>query len=207
LQAAWSKYRFLITFALNNIKRMKMKTLKIASIAFLAAGLVSCSGELKWKTDKNTGFYEIDVPERMQMTNELHAEASTQYEYVELVDGVTKENYVIVLMETKESIDQLGLDFEFDALTYSELSIQALEGGLSSSEVLTKEPKIESVNGIDCVKIDMEGNANGIDVFYKVAIFEGEKAFYQVVTWTLLEQKEEFMPIMDKMVASFKETK
>jgi hypothetical protein len=186
---------------------MKMKTLKIASLAFLVAGLASCSGELKWKTDKNTGFYEIDVPERMTMTNELHAEASTQYEYVEQVGDVVKENYVIVLMETKESIDQLDLDIEFDALTYSELSIQALEGGLATSEILTKEPKVESVNGIDCVKIDMEGNAGGIDVFYKIGIFEGEKAFYQVVTWTLLDQKDEFAPIMDKMLASFKETK
>lgn len=186
---------------------MKMKILKIAGVAFLFLGLAACSGELKYKTDKNTGFYEIDVPERMQSTNELHAEASTQYEYVEQVGDVVKEHYLIILMETKESIDALGLDFEFDALTYSELSIQALEGGLASSEVLTKEPKIEKVNGMDCVKIDMKGNANGIDVFYKIAIFEGEKAFYQVVTWTLLEQKDEFAPIMDKMLASFKETK
>ncbi|MBI3136758.1 MAG: hypothetical protein HYZ14_18940 [Bacteroidetes bacterium] len=184
-----------------------MKTLKIASLAFLVAGLAGCSGELAWKTDKNTGFYEIDVPERMQSTNELHAEASTQYEYISQEGADVKENYLIVLMETKESIDQLDLGFEFDALSYSELSIQALEGGLTSSEILTKDPKIEAVNGIDCVKIQMEGTANGIDVFYLIAIFEGEKAFYQVVTWTLLEQKDEFLPIMEKMVASFKETK
>jgi hypothetical protein len=110
-------------------------------------------------------------------------------------------------METKESIEQLGLDFEFDALTYSELSIQALEGGLSHSEILTKEPKVQSVNSMDAVIVDMEGTANGIDVFYKIGVFEGEKAFYQVVTWTLLEQKEEFLPLMEKMVMSFKETK
>jgi len=186
---------------------MEMKTLKIASLAFLVVGLTACSGELKWKTDKNTGFYEIDVPERMTMTDQLHAEASTQYEYVEQVGDVVKENYLIVLMETKESISQLDLGFEFDALTYSELSIQALEGGLATSEILTKQPKVESVNGMDCVEVDMEGNAGGIDVFYKIGVFEGEKAFYQVVTWTLLDQKEEFMPIMEKMIASFKETK
>jgi len=182
-----------------------MKTLKIASLAFLFLGLVGCSSELKWKTDSSSGYYTIDVPERMVSTFELHDEATTQYEYVEQDGATVKEHYVIVLMETKESIDALGLDFDFDAISYSELSVQALEGGLSSSNILTKERKIETVNGIDCCKVEMEGSANGINVYYQIAIFEGEKAFYQVVTWTLQDQKEEFKPIMEKMLASFKE--
>lgn len=184
-----------------------MKTLKIAAASLLFTSLVGCSGEIAWKTDNTSGFYEIDVPEHMEVTNELNDEATSQFEWVHEEGGTLKEHYLIVLMETKEEIESYDLGFDLDALTYAELSIQNLQGGLDTYNVITKEPKIETVNGMDCVKYEMEGAFLDVSVFYKLGVFEGEKAFYQVLTWTLKDQKDEFAPQMDKIIASFKETK
>lgn len=184
-----------------------MKTLKFGAIAFLFLGLVGCSGEVAWKTDKTSGFYEIDLPEHMVASTELNDQATSQFEYVQEEGGELKEHYLIVLLETKEEIATYDLGFEFDAMSYGEIAVQSLEGGLDSYNILTKNPKVESINGMDCVKYEMEGSLGAVDVFYKLGVFEGEKAFYQVLTWTIKSQKDQFLPHMDKMINSFKETK
>lgn len=184
-----------------------MKNLKFGIIAFLFLGLAACSGEIKYKTDSSSGFYTIDVPERMETAFDLNSQAATQYEYVKDEGGVVKEHYLIILLETKEEIASYDLGFEFDAMSYGEIAVQSLEGGLDNYNILTKAPKVEQINGMDCVKYEMEGSLGAVNVFYKLGVFEGEKAFYQVLTWTIKDQKEEFLPIMDKMIGSFKETK
>ena len=108
-------------------------------------------------------------------------------------------------METKDEIASYDLGFEFDAASYSELAVQSLEGGLDNYEVITKDAKVEQVNGMDCVKNEMKGSLGAVSVFYKLGVFEGEKAFYQVLTWTIENQKEQFGPHMDKIINSFKE--
>jgi len=184
-----------------------MKTLKFGTLAFLFLGLVGCSGEIAWKTDKSTGFYEIEIPEHFEVMNDLNSEATSQFGYVADEGGTTKEHYLIILMETKEEIASYDLGFEFDAMSYSELAVQSLEGGLDGYEVITKDPKVEKVNGMDCVKSEMRGNLGAVEVFYKLGVFNGENAFYQVLTWTIEDQKEQFGPHMDKIINSFKESK
>jgi len=182
-----------------------MKTLKFSALAFLFLGLVACSGEIAWKTDTSSGYYEIEIPEHFESRNDLNSQATSQFGFVKTEGGDVKEHYLIVLMETKEEIASYGLDFEFDAATYSEIAAESLEGGLSSYEILTKNPKVEKVNGLDCVKTEMRGSLGTVNVFYKLGVFEGNKAFYQVLTWTIEEQKGEFGPHMDRIINSFKE--
>ena len=183
-----------------------MKTLKFGALAFLFLGLAACSGEIAWKTDSSSGFYTMDIPEHFEVMNDLNQQATSSFGYVNDEGGETKEHYLIVLMETKEEIASYGLGFDFDAMSYSELAVQSLEGGLDEYEVLTKNPKVEQVNGMDCVKSEMKGSLGTTDVFYKLGVFEGEKAFYQVLTWTIADQKDEFGPHMDKIINSFKES-
>jgi hypothetical protein len=108
-------------------------------------------------------------------------------------------------METKEEIASYGLDMEFDAMSYRDISVAALAEGLDNYEVLTTEPEVEKVNGMDCVKNEMRGSLGEINVLYKLGVFEGEKAFYQVLTWCIEEQKATFASDMDKIIESFEE--
>lgn len=167
--------------------------------------LSSCASDKEWITDDSNPLYKIEVPEHMVVTKQLNPEASTQYQYIDVEGEDTLENYLVVITETKQSIEKLNIGFEFDALTYAELSLLALKSGLDHSEVVSGEPEIETVNGLDCVKIEVEGSLNQLGIYYMVAIFEGEHAFYQILTWTLLEQRDHFQKDMEGMINSFEE--
>jgi len=205
-----------------------MKLLKLSSLALVSIGFFACGGsesiseETKneltdalneieaevpagWHTNSTNSYFHIDVPGHMEAMPDLNAEASIQYGYVEDVAGTVMENYMIVLMETMEEIESYDLDEDFTALTYSALAVESLRSGLDSYEILTKSPKVETVNGMDCVKNEMRGSMGTVNVFYKLGVFHGENAFYQVLTWTIEEQKADFGSDMDKIINSFKE--
>lgn len=182
-----------------------MKTLKFGAIAFVLAGMVACKGEMAWKTDSSTEWYTVDVPEHFEEMYDLNSDASTQYGYVEEVGGEVKEHYLIIITETHDEIASYDLGFDFDAESYSEIAVSSLEGGLDEYEVLTKNAKVEQVNGMDCVKNSMRGSLGFVDVYYQLGVFEGETGFYQVLTWCIEDQKDEFKGDMDKIINSFKE--
>ncbi|MBK7129749.1 MAG: hypothetical protein IPM74_05420 [Crocinitomicaceae bacterium] len=207
-----------------------MKLIKISALAIISLGFFACgnssdanststtsttestsdettetSGSSDFRTVSTNSYFDIDIPGHMEAASGLNGDASIQYQYVEQVGTTVKEHYVIVLMETKEEIESYDLDEEFDALSYGEISSTSLGDGLDSFEILTKNPEVVQVNGLDCVKYEMEGSMGEVNVYYRLGVFEGEKAFYQVLTWTLTEQKAEFKADMDKIINSFKE--
>lgn len=203
-----------------------MKVMKLSVWALLSIGMIACGGSESsteenhettnteevnneeasgWRTIDQDTYFDVDVPSHMEAETGLNAEASLQYAYVEQVGDEVKEHYMIVLMETKEEIESYEMDMEFDALSYGDLSVNQLGEGLDTYEVLTKDPQVETVNGIDCVKYEMEGSMGDVNVYYQLGVFEGEKAFYQVLTWTLTEQKSQFKSDMEQIINSFKE--
>jgi len=207
-----------------------MKLVKISALAILSLGFFACgsseadkaqddlnnsTNELNdelnnassadWKTLSDNSYFEIKVPSHMVVEPSLNADASLQYAYVEEVGGTVKEHYMIVLMETHEEIESYDLDTEFDAASYGEISAENLGTGLDAYEILTKDPEVKSVNGMDCVRYEMEGAMGDVNVYYELGVFEGEHAFYQVLTWTILDQRPEFKGDMDKIINSFKE--
>ncbi|MCH2235703.1 MAG: hypothetical protein MK078_15795 [Crocinitomicaceae bacterium] len=208
-----------------------MKLFRIPVIAILAIGMVACGGsredeltdalnELEetfenldeemsssddeWSTVEGDGF-EIDIPGHMEEMYDLNAEAALQYGYVEQVGYEVQEHYLIVLMETKEEIASYELDMEFDAMSYRDISVESLRDGLDAYTVLTEDPVVETVNGMDCVKNEMRGALGEVNVYYQLGVFEGENAFYQVLTWTVEEQKSNFKSDMEASIDSFSE--
>jgi hypothetical protein len=206
-----------------------MKLVKISALAILSLGFFACgsseadtakndltealnelnetdnSTSADWKTLNDNSYFSIQVPAHMAVESSLNAEASLQYAYVEQVGDAVKEHYMIVLMETHEEIESYDLDTEFDAASYGELSAENLGTGLDAYTIVTKNPEVKEVNGMDCVRYEMEGAMGDVEVYYELGVFEGEHAFYQVLTWTILDQKPEFKSDMDKIINSFKE--
>jgi len=207
-----------------------MKLVKMSALALLSLGFFACgsseadkaqneltdalnemneelnnSASADWRTLDDNSYFTIDIPSHMAVETSLNAEATLQYAYVEQVGSVVKEHYMIVLMETHEEIESYELDTEFDAASYGELSAENLGTGLDEYTILTKNPEVKTVNGMDCVRYEMEGAMGDVKVYYELGVFEGEHAFYQVLTWTILDQKSEFKADMDKIINSFKE--
>lgn len=211
-----------------------MKIFKISAIALLAMGFVACGGgedsdssddlteslddldEMlddsdpnAWFEDGDDAYFTMSLPGHMESRYDLNQEASLQYGYVAEVGGEVLENYIIVLLETKEEIAGYELDVELDAMSYWEISANALGEDLDSYEIVTENPEVESINGMNCVISEMEGSMISeyglVEVYYMLGVFEGENAFYQVLTWTILDQKSEFKADMKKMIKSFEE--
>lgn len=195
---------------------MKLLKLSFAGLMFLALAACGSSGSessegctaspvLKegWRTITTNSYFKMNIPSNMEIKTDLNAESDLQYGYVEEVDGVVKELYVIVLKETNEEIEAYDLDMEFDAMSYAEVCIDNFKKG--GTEILTKNPKTEKINCLDAVRVEMFKELGGFGVYYNLAVFEGKKGFYQVLTWTIDDQKPDFKADMDDMLNSFVE--
>ena len=164
--------------------------------------------------DRNQ-FFDIVIPSRMFEMEDLNKVAQLQYGYVaevELENGETivLENYLMVMMELKSDIESYPVEIDLDAMVYRDDVVNSLISGMDEVEILTKNPKIEKVNGMDCVKNEIKGtfsiiNKDPVDLYYYMGVFEGEKAFYQVLSWCIDSQRDEFEQDMKIAIDSFKE--
>ncbi len=159
-------------------------------------------------------YFEMAVPAPMFEMEELNPTAIAQYGYVEEVEidsanSVVKEHYLIVLMERKSLIEDYPVEREIDAMSYRDDAINALLGSDNGFENLTTEPVVEDLHGLDCVRNELSrkliGNNGEVLLYYQMAIVEGENAFYQILTWCIDSQREDFEYEMEKIINSFKE--
>ncbi len=156
-------------------------------------------------------FFTIEIPKGMVEQNDMNVAASLQYGYPEdttLAEGEKQPlEYLLVMLETKEEIANFGLDIEFDVENYAEVSLASLESSFESFDIINKDVEVQKRDGLSYILYDIEAHIQHISIFYKLAIFEGDHAFYQVITWCELPFKEKFNKEMDQIIGSFKEKK
>ena len=182
-----------------------MKKFFAISVLLLITSTFTSHTKSEWKTINDNELYSFEIPVYMEAMNDLNSEASHQFGYIETKGGEVLELYTIVLFETKKEIESYNLKKELDILTYSELAVKNLKGGLKKYKVLTKKPVIQNLNEMKCVKSEMWGALGSVEVYYKMAIFESDMAFYQVLSWTINNQKSVFYNEMDQIANSFRE--
>ncbi len=169
----------------------------------LLAFICSCNETEQTQTIKKKGAYKIELPGYMSESTILHDEASLQYQ------NTFKELYIIVLDEPKQSFNNaisgnsLATEYSQDIQGYADLLIE----GLSTSLQLSQEPdpKPSKINGLTARTFTMQGISEGIDIYWRVAYIEGRENYYQVLAWTLAENKDKYDAAMGKMINSFKE--
>ncbi|MBK6524393.1 MAG: hypothetical protein IPG07_01915 [Crocinitomicaceae bacterium] len=159
----------------------------------------------EWFTVQADSLFQIDLPINMSEKKDLNTDASLEYAYMEKVGGVVKEHYVIVMADTKREIESYELSVEFDAMSFSQSALESVVEGYDTYEILTTEPRIETINEMDCVVYEIEAALGDVKTYHMLAVFEGELAFYQILTWTLSDQQSEFKDKMKQMIDSFSE--
>lgn len=181
-----------------------MKKFFLFTLLFTA--LASCNSNLdQTKSIKVKNQYSLDIPEALNKVTNLNDDASLQYQ------NPLKELYIIVIDETKESVNNAislnNLDETYtpDINGYSEL---LLSNYMDGEIELKQNPVLRDtiINGLKSKVTDIEGNSEGYDIYWKAAYIEGKNNYYQVLAWTLGSKKEEHKNIMRKMLESFKET-
>lgn len=134
---------------------------------------------------------------------DLHEDASLSYQ------NLWKEFYVIVI---DEPIDELGTaladsyledEYSSDLDGYSSLILDMMNEALYDAK--QSEFVQTTINGLPARLTTLSGEIDDIEIFYHIGLFEGQTNYYQVLTWTLLEQQVEYGKEMKDILHSLVE--
>lgn len=176
-----------------------MKTrLFLAALSLLL--FVSCNESTQ--TVKISNRYTLDVPAFLTETNNLNTDASLQYQ------NLLKEFYVIVIDEPKKAFNDVVVANKLEYTPNLKGYANLLKDGMSKKIQFDALPKLtdRTINGRSARIMDMSGKIDDIHAYWKIAFIEGKNRYYQVMTWTLADRKEDNEEMMEQIVNSFKET-
>lgn len=169
-------------------------------------------------TDENDWhtYFDLKVPAPMQEMDGLNQEAIAQYSYVEEVplennEMEVREHYLIVMMEEKEAIKGYPVELEVDIESYNDDAIESMRKGerIENFTILSQSSEVEKINDADCIKTEIEASiisySEPVQLYYQLGVFETERAFYQVITWCIGDQRSLFKTDMERIVNSFRE--
>ncbi len=164
-----------------------------------------------YKTVKADEICEILVPKYFNEIEDINPKAVIQYGYIEEEDTINKnhiedEIYVIVLVDYKFELEQIfGDTIEIKLKEFNQMCQENLELILEDFSAEYENPKIQTENGVKSIHNEFLGRLDEYLVYYQIGVFETEKGFYQVLTWTLQEYMNKHKEEMLKMTTSFKE--
>ena len=147
--------------------------------------------------------YTLTVPSYLSEYTSLNEEASLQYA------NLFKELYVVVIDEVKSNFNSaltenlLTDSYSLDLDGYAKLILDNFE--LSMEEFSASSLDKTIINSMDARITTIEGSIEGIDVFYIFAAVEGKNNFYQILTWTLAEKKDDYKDKMQGIIRSIQE--
>lgn len=170
--------------------------IQINVIVLVAALFSSCKKETAFNEITINNSYSIAIPEYLTATSGMHANASAQYLNEE------KEVYLLVIDEVKEDMEAYDLDYDLDTY-YKNIVSTPFKDFIKGGKISI--PGRQEINGSKALITEIEGEIDGVLIFYKLAVIETEKKFYQIVTWTKANQKETYEKDMLKIIESVKE--
>lgn len=182
-------------FILRKIYPMK-------KILFLMALLViSCDVKEEFKTITIADKYSLDIPDSFEKADNLNDEASLQYQ------NAFKEFYVIVMDEPKATFDTAvttnAVNMTPDLEGYYKAIQLNLKNAIKNIKIFNE--KNTKINGRKAKVFSVTGNVEGYDIFYRYALVQGKKDYYQIMLWTEQKNGVNYLATMDQCIDSFKE--
>lgn len=176
------------------------KSVTILVIALLAL-LTACNqGKMlpPRAVDVN-GIFSVAVPRNLVAQSDLH-----QFAPLQLADE-PGGYFVVAIDESKESIQALKLHYSL--ADYADFTETTISDAFDTVRV-TGRSTFEN-NGLQCQTVDFFAAVNGpeepLEVYYHIAVFEGQDKFYQLICWTTQSQEEELLAAAKEMECSFHE--
>lgn len=179
---------------------MKYTKLFFLLLPFL---ILSCqSNETQKITIQN--LYEIEIPKTLSKADNLHKDASLQYQ------NLFSEFYTIVINEPSNAFDELVTNDPLLADNYT-ADLNGYANILKDNLMATiKDGKFSAfenttINGLNAKQMNASGTVDNIEVYYEFAFIKGKNQYYQIVSWTETKRKKEHSKAMQNIIASFKE--
>lgn len=147
--------------------------------------------------------YSLEVPAFLSQTEDLHDDASLQYQ------NLFKEFYVLVIDEPKTELHTVLKEFDLEDSYSDDLNGYTkliLNGIYSSMDGPSQSDIVETnVNGLPARFATLSGVIEGIPISYTYGIYESRTRYYQVIAWTLADKQSEYQSQMDAILQSLKE--
>jgi hypothetical protein len=160
-----------------------------------AAGCVSGppSPILDTRTElkSSDGLTMIKIPQGWTEDKELHQKAELQ------ASDRAREEYIIVLSESKEDFQQMTLE------KHSETTRGSLLNSLTNPEV--SGPTMLTINGSAAIQYEIRGTIQNMNIVYLHTTIETPENFHQVLAWTLKSRFEKNQTRLRDAINSFQE--
>ncbi|MFY8010322.1 MAG: hypothetical protein ACOVNW_11500 [Flavobacterium sp.] len=167
----------------------------------MALVVISCDVKEEFKTITIPNKYSLDIPDSFEKVDNLNDDASLQYQ------NAFKEFYVIVMDEPKETFDTAVITNDVDMTPDLEGYFKAIQFNLKNAVKNIKifDQKNTEINGRAAKIFSVTGNVEGYAIFYRCAIIQGKKHYYQIMLWTEQKKGESYVQTMNQSINSFKE--
>lgn len=156
--------------------------------------------------------YTLKLPNYFIEMSDLNPNAILQYGFIEKLNdsetGDEDEFFVTVDVldksDLKPSISDSGLVSINKVNLRTAINLNLI---LDDFKTVIEQPKIELINGVSTMRNEFSGRLGMYNVFYKMAIFETEKYFFQLLTWCMKKHADKHKNEMDSMILSFENKK
>lgn len=145
--------------------------------------------------------FSLLIPESLGQTNKLNSIASIQFE------NTSQDFYIMVLDESKDAftkaVDNKVYDTTADLDGYYKVVVNHFK------EITSKYFKVyniekKKINHSNAIVFSMSGINDGYPAFYRYAVIESNKRYYQIMSWTNTSQEQKYTERMNKIIGSFK---
>ena len=176
---------------------------KIISLLFLVL-LSSCNENLQnEKYEKKTveNKFSLLIPESLEQTNKLNSIASIQFE------NTNQDFYIMVLDESKDVFTKAVNKEIYNTTTDLDGYYKVIVNHFK--EITSKDFKVyniekKKINHSNAIVFSMSGINDGYPAFYRYAVIESNKRYYQIMSWTNTSQEQKYTDRMNKIINSFK---
>ena len=173
-----------------------MKTLALSFAILLLAG---CSRSLDngYVEVKADSTWSVRLPKRLKPSSELHPFAPIQYW------NRTEAFFVVGLSESKDSMIQEEALYTLEDYTWFVQDQLCMK--LDSCRPGNMD--MDSCGIIPCMDAEWiaELADDGMEVYYRVRVCEGEDHFYQLICWTTPERGMKHQSALDTIMLSLRE--
>ena len=176
---------------------------KIISLLFLLL-LSSCnenSKNEKYEKKSVENKFSLLIPESLGLTNKLNSIASIQFE------NTNQDFYIMVLDESKDAFTKAVNNKVYNTTTDLDGYYKVIVNHFK--EITSKDFKVyniekKKINHSNAIVFSMSGINDGYPAFYRYAVIESNKRYYQIMSWTNTSQEQKYTDRMNKIIDSFK---
>lgn len=136
------------------------------------------------------GLCKLIIPTHWVLLENLNEAASLQ------IGNLLREQYLVVLSDLKEDFD--GTLQDHADSTSSNVIYNIAKGQRS-------EPEMLEISGYKAIRYTITGNVERLKIIYLHTTLEGQKAYHQILAWTLPSKAEESLKIFKDVIKTFEE--